>query len=399
MANSPLIRTPQYLAFSLGFSAFLPHGLSYLLLFAMTAWLLGLPKNWSSRTEIFQTTRIGWILLAFTAWPFVVTLFTPWGEDTATRLFHMVRVTWILMIGLMATSQERRFAFRGFLWGAIFATLVIAIHYLVQLPPWGIWYKLITVTGSQSSRTMIMLAVAAGAALWMALKTDSPTKPRLAWIALCLAFSTVVAIHSVSRNAHLVLLSMPMAVIVYRMRLPRALLWAALAGTACLLIVWNFSSSVHTRFTSAYQELASVISTGDCNSSVGVRWSMFQTAWDGMWSHPLIGTGVGSFAQQWGQGSINCPELVGIRQPHNDFLLFGLETGLIGLGLTITLMVWFMITNWRNNSHSGAIGFLLSLGLIITTLVNSPMRDAGIGFVMLWLMAVAVFKKNGSVRV
>jgi hypothetical protein len=47
----------------------------------------------------------------------------------------------------------------------------------------------------------------------------------------------------------------------------------------------------------------------------------------------------------------------------------------------------------------GAVGLMLCLTFIITGLVNSPMRDAGIGFVMIFLLASCYQKNNQPITV
>jgi O-antigen ligase len=115
---------------------------------------------------------------------------------------------------------------------------------------------------------------------------------------------------------------------------------------------------------------------------------MYEMAWHSLLTHPWMGTGIGSFVEHWAPAAQhNCPSTAGIRQPHNDFLLFAMESGWIGLLSTIAVIVWFVRNSWRQANTVGAIGLMLCICLIITGLVNSPMRDSGIGFVMLFLLA------------
>jgi O-antigen ligase len=122
---------------------------------------------------------------------------------------------------------------------------------------------------------------------------------------------------------------------------------------------------------------------------------MYKMAWDQLLLHPWIGTGIGSFVDYWAPlAQHGCPSVAGIRQPHNDFLLFAMESGWVGLLTTLAVIGWFIKTFWRQVNIYGAVGLMLCLTFIITGLVNSPMRDAGIGFVMIFLLASCYQKNN-----
>jgi O-antigen ligase len=336
------------------------------------------------------------LLSAFAIWPFVVATYSGWFTDTSTRLFHMARVALMLLMGLMATSSERTYAFKGLIWGGVFTCIVVLTHSVLPLPEWAVWHHLLAVKGSQSSRSMIMLALSSGvcAAMWMKTRQQVDIQPTL-WLIGVVLFAFVVGTFSISRNAQIVLLTMPLVLLLQRYRSLRGILITFGAFIIFSLIAWTVVPSVSLRFTAAIVELKSVLNSGNCESSVGVRFAMYKMAWDQLLKHPWMGTGVGSFVHFWKITSeINCPTMVDIRQPHNDFLLFAMESGWVGLLTTLAVIGWFIKTFWRQVNIYGAVGLMLCLTFIITGLVNSPMRDAGIGFVMIFLLASCYQKNN-----
>ncbi len=377
------------LLFIFGFSAFLPQGLSaFVLILVLLIWLISQEQRQKHLQQLPSRT-IMFLLLAFTLWPFIVAVYSGWFTDTTTRLFHMARVALMLQMGLMATPSERLFAFKGLVWGAVFTSMVVLTHTIYPLPEWAIWHHLLSVKGSQSSRSMIMLALASGvcAAMWMKTRQQADLQPSL-WLIGAVVFALVVGFFSISRNAQIVLLTMPLVLLIHRYRSLKGIFFTLVACVIFSLIAWTLFPSVSLRFTAAIVELRNVLNNGNCESSVGVRFAMYEMAWHQLLQHPWMGTGVGSFVDFWRPlAEKNCPTTAGIRQPHNDFLLFAMETGWLGLLTTWAVIIWFANKFWKQATIYGTAGLMLCLTFIITGMVNSPMRDAGIGFVMIFLMA------------
>jgi O-antigen ligase len=207
--------------FVLGFSAFLPHGLSnFAWLVILLLWLVS--REQRQQHLAYLPPRTIMVLLGiFALWPFVVVAYSGSFTDTATRLFHMVRVALMLQMGLMITPAERLTAFKGLVWGAAFTSLVVVIHRFHPLPEWAIWHHLLAVKGSQSSRAMIMLALSAGVCMVMgfhAWRGGAGTFRSAAWLLAAFALAAIVGVFSISRNAQMVLITLPVLLLVYQYR-------------------------------------------------------------------------------------------------------------------------------------------------------------------------------------
>lgn len=377
------------LFFVFGFSAFLPQGLSAIvLLLILTLWLT-FNEQRQLHMQQMPTKSIMLLLVAFALWPFLVAAYSGWFTDTTTRLFHMARVALMLQMGLMTTSSERLIAFKGLVWGGIFTSLVMLVHHLHPLPEWAVWHHLLTVKGSQSSRAMIMLALTAGlcAAMWLKTRPLNKTQS-LQWLTIAVFLACVVGLFSISKNAQIILLVLPMILLIHHHRSVRGGLIALAFCIFLTMVAWKLFPFLSARFTLAVVELQNVINSGNCESSVGVRFAMYKMAWGQLQLHPWTGTGIGSFVDYWAPiADKSCPSTAGIRQPHNDFLLFAMESGWLGLITTFAVISWFVKTFWQQATIYGSVGLMLCLTFIITGMVNSPMRDAGIGFVMIFLLA------------
>lgn len=380
------------LAWLLGFSAFLPQAISPLIWGLMLlTWVL-VPDERRFRRSLWPRSPWPLLLLFLGAWPFVLAAFGPHTPDTPVRLFHMARVVLLLLTGLLWTAQEWRSATQGLLAGAGFMAAVALLHAVWPLPDWRIWHHVLVVDGTQSSRLWILLAAVAGIAASRAIDAWTPHRPKaLAWALAGVGAALLVGLLSISRNAHVLVLAIPVVIMVAARRSIRSLLLALWAAAVLAGLAWWLLEPVQARMNLAWAQWWQVIQTHDCASSVGVRWAMSQMALEQMLAHPWLGTGVGSFVPLWQQASqAFCPDYAIVRQPHNDYMLFAMETGVPGLLGLLALLAQCVRSAWQHPDPAiGRIGLVWTTALMITALFNSPLRDSGLGFVMLVLMVAS----------
>jgi len=390
-------RSVAVLAAALGFLTFMPVGLAYLGLLGL---LLALLLNKTHRQLRWQQLR-PWLWLAGLPllWALLVLATQGWHEDSATRLFHLVRVALLLCLGLALLPRERWLALYGFMAGAVFAAAVMLLNQVWPLPDWAIWRAMLTVTGNSSSQKFIMLAVAAAAALWLALQAGLQWRARLPWLLAAALFASVVAALSVSRNSHLVLLFLPCVVLALRYRGWRVRAVGLLLLLAGAAAVWQLSPTLQPRFEAAAQEMQHFAATGELGGSASVRWRMYQRAWQGMSEQPLLGTGLGSWLPLWrAEMADENPAMAEINNPHNDLLLTGMEKGVPALLLLLALLLalgWHSARHSRGDALAG-VAHLLVWTVFITALVNAPLRDANLGLSMLWLLAAFAAGQRSS---
>lgn len=393
------------LAFSWGVAAFTPVGVMYLHLLLM---LLALAASGDIAHRVRCLRASGYLppILAMLLWTAAATLTGDWYPDTATRLFHVFRVALVLVLGLMLTPREARFALAGFVGGALLAALVVAVHHVWGLPPWTIWASLLSSRNNFSSGNMITMAVASGVCLVVALGKSTDSVGRVLALTATMLLTVTVALHAVSRNAQLLLAILPLCAVLCRFRSLRASLAGAAAVLALLAAVWQLSPTVHDRFEELAANLQLAQADADYGTSGGVRLRMYEEALQGMAEHPLIGTGLGSWLPHWisvwktidGQASdASRQQFANINNPHNDFLLNGMETGVAGMLILVWLLARFVATGWRKRTVAGDISVVMAVGLFVTAMVNAPFRDAALGMSLLWLLAVSAAVREESI--
>ncbi|HQZ06102.1 MAG TPA: O-antigen ligase family protein [Burkholderiaceae bacterium] len=385
-----------WVAFSWGACTFFPVGVAYAhMLFALACIGVG----WRQRLPALRQGMLLWPMAMVLAWTMLALVFGAWFDDSATRLFHIVRVLLLLLMGMSLSRSEATMAIGGFLVGAVLAAMIVAVHHVWGLPPLTIWNSLLKSRQNFSSGNMIMMAIGASLFFHFGLRNDQKWIDRkVAWGAAAALLATVAA-HAISRNAQILLPMLFAVAILYHFRAWRAVLGGLILAGVMVLGALQWSATTQERFGEMVEEAQRVVTAEDYTTSVGERWRMHEEAIRGMMAHPIFGTGLGSWLPRWrvvAQESIESlsPEKrfdhVEINNPHNDFLLAGMETGIPGMLALVWMLVAFLVAGWRQRSTAGGVTVIMAAGLAVTALVNAPLRDAALGMTLLFLLGASV---------
>ncbi len=376
-----------WVVFFLGFSTFLPVGSTYLSLivilpilsFRFKLVLLNLDTSW--------LVLIALILI----WPILILPFN-YNDNFWGRYGHNFRFALCIIVALSLKYNEKIYLLKGFVLGGVFASSVIFIHNeILTLPKWNLWHQLLSVNGNASSQKWIMLAMMPAILVLISSgKTQKIYKNLIIFYAVIIF--NVVAYYSISRNSHIVLMACFLAFIVYFYRHVKYWLFAALSVVMLSVFSIQLFDSIGSRFGQLVIELSEYMSSGSYNSSVGVRAHMYMTAWNTMLENWVFGSGLGSWEKIWFEASREYPNVSGLNNPHNDFLLFGMESGVVGLVTVFLFFINIFLASWRSKNNISGLGWIIGWGLMVTALVNAPFRDGALGIMMI-IFSVA-FSEN-----
>jgi O-antigen ligase len=385
-------------AFSWGLCAYFPIGVMYLNLLLMLTALVFWPEMRSALRRLRRQPVLVPLMLLL-AWTLLATAVGQWFPDTGTRLFHTFRVALVLCIGMMLTVRQARAAFAGFFVGSVLAATVVAVHHVWGLPDWALWSSLLTTRNNFSSGNMITMATAAGVCLVVGVGDRVSASIRWLLLSLFVALAATVAFHAISRNSQLVLLGISLLALLYRFRSVKAALSSVVVVSILAAATWQFSPNTSKRFVEMASDLRAVATAHNYSTSVGVRYRMYEEAVQGIVAHPLLGTGLGSWLPHWRTvwaelGPSQPPEMheqfSAINNPHNDFLLTGMEIGLPGAMLLAWMMLRFLWDGWRARTNTGGIVMIFAASIIMTAMINAPFRDAALGMTLLWMLGVSM---------
>ena len=246
----------------------------------------------------------------------------------------------LLAISLLGEHRWRQRCWMAFSAAMLFTLVCVFASLWIHIP----WAKAATPSGWDSDHTIfkdyiaqgLLVSTFAAYAITRAFES-AKTYVKAAWVlASLLAFISVLFLSN-GRTGYLAILSM---LTVYAWTVsPKRLRLLALVGSIALVIaaLWSSptaQSRVEAVFSEAQTQLSSQGGLDRLNgdTSTGARLSMWTFSIEQIKQRPLLGSGTGSYGSL---ARVECgsrPDCDAISvHPHNQFLFFGVELGLVGL--------------------------------------------------------------------
>jgi len=162
---------------------------------------------------------------------------------------------------------------------------------------------------------------------------------------------------------------------------PRRMLWPALLLPLGLAAAVIMSSDVpRNRIVKLGQEVASYAEQKEAVSSTGVRLTFWQTSLSAIAEKPLLGFGSGSWNREYLRlVPVDIPNFRTGRDPHQMFLLWTVEGGLVGLALlSYTLLALFAHSRSLPQADARSLQAVLA-GLVVAGMTTSTIYGIGMG--------------------
>ena len=148
-------------------------------------------------------------------------------------------------------------------------------------------------------------------------------------------------------------------------------------------ILFLSSSKVRDRLTTMQTEIQSYSNQERPESSSGIRLGLWQSSAEMIRRHPVAGSGVGSWSTEYSalKREINAAhrQVAGHFNPHQEYLLWGVQLGIVGLLLFLALLIsiWRDTLNMAVPVARAAQSTLAAFA--VACLFNSSLYDALIG--------------------
>ncbi len=142
------------------------------------------------------------------------------------------------------------------------------------------------------------------------------------------------------RSGHIVALSLIGLTVLWALS-PKLKFLALLAPAIVLCVVVAASPRTLERIELGVTEAKQFNVSGNVNSSIGERLHYWTTSTELIAARPLLGYGVGSWNKEYVRittDRVAPAHSKGIRNPHQEFLLWGVQLGFVGVAL---LVAWF----------------------------------------------------------
>ena len=202
------------------------------------------------------------------------------------------------------------------------------------------------------------------------------------WLAI--AFAAITLVHTlgflIGRSGHVVALGLIALAIVYE--LPKRFKWiAVVVPFALLAVAFTGSKNFRDRAQAVQNEIQTFKNKADVATSSGQRLFYWQTSLKAIAEQPVFGYGTGSWNMQYRrlEGGKSLPESLTIVDPHQLFLLWAVEGGLIGLALLCAVLVAIYRRSRQLEMHDARTLQSVLAALVISGMFNSMIFGIGMG--------------------
>lgn len=143
------------------------------------------------------------------------------------------------------------------------------------------------------------------------------------------------------------------------------------------------STKVRDRLTQVAHEVQSYSAKGESTTSSGIRLAFWRRALEVVKDKPLLGAGIGSWSTEYNRlEKLQNPAHINIEgngNPHQEYLLWGVQLGIPGIVLLLALMGTVLRDAWRMEKNHARATLSVLAGLAVACLFNSSLYDALIG--------------------
>jgi len=342
----------------------------------------------------FKSTPVLWVLSALYAVVLAGSFFTAGSSDWIfLHLSKYAKFVYAVVLILVLTGQERlqRIAFNAFV-AAMFFILLSTWLNVWFLLPWSItqdigFGKTHHVFGDYITQN-VMMAFFTVIATHKFFHADIKNQ-KLFWGGTALL--AIVSISHLSQGrTGLVLLAVGLLAYVLLANRGKAL-WASLIGIVLVLgMAFGSSSLLQDRFSLALVEAQR--HDVDNMSSIGHRLYNYKITPHLIAEKPLLGHGTGAYHTEICR-FVEKPEWCKFFNwhPHNQFLFFGADHGLLG----VTLYVLFLFSLYRAalkspNTDAKLLLFSITSILLVDSLFNSPLFSSRESQFFAYMLALLV---------
>jgi O-antigen ligase len=342
-------------------------------------WLLSAGR--ARRWQALRHQPVAWLCAALFAWILVGAAYST-GTPAEINM-HIQKFAKLLlaaaMMGILVDPIWRKRCMQAFCLGMSIVLLTQLGEVYWDLP-WAAthnqgWYATHVASGDYITQG-IMVSFMLGIALWTVLQPSNKGMTRWIWCAATVLCVLSLTHWSEGRTGYILLLLVCLTVLGLRFK-GRAL-WLNL-GLVCVLglTVILTSGRMLDRIKLGQQEVTRSLQNERKFNSLGGRLENYRQSLQLIREKPVWGWGTGSFhgqACRVASTSEFCKNAS--WHPHNQYLLFGVQGGLIAVGLFVALMAVAASQLWRAPPEQRAVGLAFLVIFAVDSLFNSSLFSA-----------------------
>jgi O-antigen ligase len=376
---------PQTILSFLPLTLFFPVGIIYtgILLF-----LFSLLRSGDFRTKwlTVRASPLFWPILGLSAITCCAATFLERSQDYFWSGFVHYQIYIILLFFISVGSGDwQRRAVTVFFVGALYAATLYYLNLLQVLPKIEIFANYLVYRGNKSILLAILLAIAAG---WMLYEMASLVDRRWLWLRVAAFLYIVIALLFLakSRTASLIFVLLCLLFFLKYLTMSwRSVLWM-LGFVLMLAIAWISASDLRLRAIGTMNDI-NAFSQGQHISDDGIRLEMYSVTTKMIAEKPWTGHGIATWPSQYQKHAKGLPS-EGTRTPHNDYLFYAAEIGLIGLAALLWIWLTQLTIAWKIGGARGMWLGMLGVAIMVGGMFNAILRDAVFGMPFMVLLAI-----------
>lgn len=232
----------------------------------------------------------------------------------------------------------------------------------------------------------ILMAFAAFLFAWLACAAET-RRARIAWITLGALAIANISLMVEGATGYVLLIVLTLLFGWQRARW-RGIAIAIGAALGLVVVLSLIPGPFQTRVRQIVQELRHERVDRPASTSTGYRLEFYRNTLTLIRQNPVFGAGTGGFPTAYADLVKNTGQALS-RNPHNEFLLITVQTGIVGLAA----LLWLLWQQWRYAPRlASPLERGLAQGLVATMLIvsmlNSPLLDHTEGLLYAWLTAL-----------
>ncbi len=347
--------------------------------------------QWRTKWDILKTNKPALAIIAMVIW-FYLSIF--WTHANSKDLTNAAQTHWKLLLipAIVVLIQDEHWKNRC--WQGFAAGMVILLAHVYALS-WGI--DSLTWTSGIPDRVFFNpLPQAVGLGIfcaWCLKEFFSPNKKikKISFIFVFITASYVVLHISQQRLGYLAWACGCLTVILLTLKNNQRV-FGVLILLSLLTIIFVTSTKIQDRFGLIFLELYNY-SFENNQTSIGSRLHMWYGSMHAIMQAPFFGHGLGSYhslANAFFNDAIMCT--VGCRHPHNQYLFYSVEFGVIGFGV----FLWMLYQVFAIKNYNDVFPKIILLIFVISSTVESPLWYRGFLYLFIPLLAISMININAQ---
>lgn len=306
---------------------------------AAVCWVLS-GKAFSLPRLMLDNKQVFWAVALFLL--FVAGLFyspVPMGEALAGLKKYRELIFFAMVISFMTGNENAvRIAEDSFILGCIVLLVISYGIFFAIIPSERYGYSVV----HHITHNFFMAILA----FWCLQRAFASKQYRYLWVVLCVITTINVLYIAPGRTGMLIFIALILLTLFQHFSWKKAILTTLLAVLA-IATAFATSTNFSSRLREALADVQGYQSESESSrTSLGQRFDWWQNSVDLIRQKPMFGHGTGSFKAAQAE-LIKGTDTKPTDNPHNEYLIIGEQTGLIGLGLWLALLGTQFIAAFR----------------------------------------------------